>query len=185
MAGKGKVATGNTLIPAERIARAILLIRGRKVMLDSDLAGLYGIHTKALNQAVSRNADRFPDDFVFRLTLKEKTEVVTNCDHLVRLYSSLTRSTIDQVLGKQVLRSGTSVGAHYREACRAKSNADFVSKVEGALQELDETVYWLELLQDSLVAKPAQIAPLTAEANQLIAIFVTVVRTVKSLPARK
>lgn len=55
------------------------------------------------------------------------------------------------MLGTQILKAGTSVGAHYREAQRAKSNPDFVSKIEGALQELDETVYWLELLADSQV----------------------------------
>jgi len=58
---------------------------------------------------------------------------------IIRLYSSLPRRGDGQVLGGQILKSGTSVGAHYREACRAKSNADFVSKIEGALQELDET----------------------------------------------
>ena len=68
---------------------------------------------------------------------------------IVRLYCSLPKRTVEQVLGKQVLRSGTSVGGHYREACRAKSNADFVSKIEGALQELDETAYWLELLHEA------------------------------------
>jgi hypothetical protein len=73
------------LIPMERIERAILLIRGEKVMLDSDLAVIYGVSTKALNQAVKRNASRFPVDFMFQLTDAEKTEVVTNCDHLSRL----------------------------------------------------------------------------------------------------
>ena len=104
---------------------------------------------------------------------------------VIRLYASLSRSTVDQVLGKQVLRSATSVGAHYREACRAKSNADFVSKVEGALQELDETVYWLELLQESDSAKAAAVEPLATEANELIAIFVTVTRSVKAMPATR
>ena len=104
---------------------------------------------------------------------------------VIRFYASLSRSTIDQVLGKQVLRSGTSVGAHYREACRAKSNADFVSKVEGALQELDETLYWLELLQESCSGKAAEIEPLASEANELISIFVTVSRSVKALPATR
>ena len=104
---------------------------------------------------------------------------------VIRLYSSMSRSTVNQVLGKQVLRSGTSVGAHYREACRAKSNADFVSKIEGALQELDETVYWLELLQESFPVKSDQIEPLATEANELISIFVTVTRSVKALPATR
>ena len=69
----------------ERIERAILLIRRQKVMLDADLAELYGVPTKAMNQAVKRNRDRFPADFMFRLTEREKDEVVTNCDHLKRL----------------------------------------------------------------------------------------------------
>ena len=63
--------TPAALIPVERIERAILLIRGQKVMLDRDLARLYGVTTKALNQAVRRNRARFPDDFMFRLTLAE------------------------------------------------------------------------------------------------------------------
>ena len=98
---------------------------------------------------------------------------------IVRLYSSLPRTTVSQVLGRQVLRSGTSVGAHYREACRAKSRADFVSKIEGALQELDETAYWLELLTEIYAEKRVQAQSLMTEANELISIFVSVVRSVK------
>jgi hypothetical protein len=74
-----------SLVPIERIQKCVYVIRGRKVMLDSDLAGLYGVETKVLNQAVKRNISRFPDDFMFQLTEKEKNQVVTNCDHLVRL----------------------------------------------------------------------------------------------------
>ena len=74
----------------EQIAQQILLIRGHRVMLDSDLAALYGVTTKALNQAVRRNQDRFPGDFMFQLTVEEKTEVVTNCDHLAKLRFSPT-----------------------------------------------------------------------------------------------
>jgi len=70
------------LMPVERIDSAILEIRGHRVMLDADLAFLFGVSTKALNQAVKRNLDRFPADFLFRLTPEEKAEVVTNCDHL-------------------------------------------------------------------------------------------------------
>jgi phage regulator Rha-like protein len=73
------------VVPVERIERAILSIRGEKVMLNSDLAELYGVPTKVLNQAVKRNLNRFPPDFMFQLTEKEKTEVVTNCDHLAKL----------------------------------------------------------------------------------------------------
>jgi hypothetical protein len=73
------------VIPMERIERAILSIRGEKVMLDLDLAAIYGVMTGALNQAVKRNSARFPVDFMFQLTEKEKAEVVTNCDNLARL----------------------------------------------------------------------------------------------------
>src|SRR5690348_1701857 len=68
---------------------------------------------------------------------------------VVRFGSSLPHTMVAQTLGRQLLKAGTSVGAHYREACRAKSDADFISKVEGALQELDETAYWLEILTDT------------------------------------
>lgn len=63
----------------------ILTIRGQKVLLDADLAALYGVPTKRLNEQIKRNADRFPEDFLFQLTIEEKAEVVANCDHLSRL----------------------------------------------------------------------------------------------------
>jgi hypothetical protein len=69
----------------EHVERTILTIRGQKVILDADLANLYGVTTKRLNQQVRRNSDRFPEDFLFQLTAKEKTEVVANCDHLSNL----------------------------------------------------------------------------------------------------
>lgn len=82
--------TDKTLIASvEQIESQIFLIRGQRVMLDADLAELYGVQTKVLNQAVKRNIERFPSDFTFQLTAIEKTEVVTNCDHLAKLkYSS-------------------------------------------------------------------------------------------------
>ena len=98
---------------------------------------------------------------------------------MIRLYTSLPKSAEAQVLGKQVLRSGTSVGAHYREAQRAKSDADFISKIEGALQELDETAYWLELLAESGIAHSEKLEALRKETDELTAIFVTIVMKVK------
>ena len=74
----------STLVPLIVVNR-ILLLRGRRVMLDTDLAELYGVETRALNQAVKRNAERFPLDFMFQLNATEKAEVVTNCDHLAKL----------------------------------------------------------------------------------------------------
>ena len=73
------------LIPQERIERAILMLRNRRVLLDADLAELYGVPTKVFNQAVKRNEERFPEDFRFQLVKAERDEVVTNCDHLSRL----------------------------------------------------------------------------------------------------
>jgi len=99
---------------------------------------------------------------------------------IIRLYAALPKSTEAQVLGKQVLRSGTSVGAHYREAQRAKSNADFINKIEGGLQELEETAYWLELIGESDIMSVKLLKPLADETNELIAIFTTIVKKVKS-----
>ncbi len=99
---------------------------------------------------------------------------------IIRLYAALPKTTEAQVIGKQVLRSGTSVGAHYREARRAKSDADFISKIEGALQELDETIYWLELLSESGIVEPDRLKPLTDECEELIAMFVTMAKNVKN-----
>src|SRR3972149_11860216 len=85
MTVKQSTQRGGLIVPEERITQGILLIRGQKVIIDADLAALYGVSTKALNQAIKRNKDRFPKDFVFLLTKKEKIEVVTNFDNLARL----------------------------------------------------------------------------------------------------
>ena len=98
---------------------------------------------------------------------------------VIRVYSSLPRTTEAQVLGKQVLRSGTSVGAHYREATRARSPAEFISKIEGALQELEETVYWLELLIEASIVNESRLSELLREAEELMAIFVSSAKTAK------
>jgi four helix bundle protein len=100
---------------------------------------------------------------------------------IIRLYRALPpRDGVADILGKQLLRSGTSVAAHYREACRAKSDLDFISKLEGGQQELDESDLWLELLADSGVIKPNLVQPLRQETNELIAIFVTMTKNVKT-----
>ncbi len=77
--------------PTPTLESLILTLRQQKIILDADLAGLYGVPNKALNQAIKRNADRFPEDFMFQLTVEEKAEVVANCDHLARLKFSRTR----------------------------------------------------------------------------------------------
>ncbi|OIO83766.1 MAG: four helix bundle protein [Anaerolineae bacterium CG2_30_58_95] len=98
---------------------------------------------------------------------------------IIRMYVRLPKTTEAQVIGKQVLRSGTSVGAHYREGHRAKSDADVVSKFEGLLQELDETDYWLDLLVKAGIVPAKTLEPLIKETNELIAIFVTIVTKIK------
>jgi hypothetical protein len=82
--------THDSSILVERIERTILTVRGNRVMIDADLAEMFGVTTKALNQAVKRNTERFPSQFMFRLSESEKAEVVTNCDHLKTLKFSPT-----------------------------------------------------------------------------------------------
>jgi len=99
---------------------------------------------------------------------------------IIRLFRALPRrDAVAETLGKQLLRSATSVAAHYREACRAKSDLDFISKIEGGQQELEESELWLELLRDSGVVKTVLLTPLLQETNELIAIFVTMTKNVK------
>lgn len=98
---------------------------------------------------------------------------------IIRLYIALPKSEVARVLGKQLLRSGTSAGAHYAEANHAKSNKDFINKLEGGLQVLNESRYWLELLRDSDTVKADRLQPLIHETSELISIFVKMTTTVK------
>src|SRR6185369_13151985 len=98
---------------------------------------------------------------------------------VIRLFGALPRRVETDVIGRQVLKSGTSVGANFRETHRARSDAEFVSKLGDCLRELDETAYWLELLVDAEFIPAAQLAPLLDECNQLIAILTTISKKVK------
>src|SRR5438874_13757251 len=98
---------------------------------------------------------------------------------VIRLYVALPKTTEAQVIGKQLLRSGTSVGAHYREAKRARSTAEFISKIECGLQELDETIYWLELLSESEIVPESRLSSLKTEAEELMKILVSSAKTAK------
>ena len=113
-----------------------------------------------------------------RRDLKERTREFAF--RVVRCYAALPRTTVAQVLGKQMLRAGTSVGAHYREGARSRSDAEFVSKLDGALQELEETCYWLELLAAEQLGSKTDLASIAAEADELTAILVTCVKKVKA-----
>jgi four helix bundle protein len=98
---------------------------------------------------------------------------------VIKLVDSLPDARSSGVIGKQLLRSGTSVGANYRSACRAKSTADFVFKLSIVEEEADESVYWMELLVESSLVKAASLAALIDEANQLVAIVVSSSKTLK------
>ena len=98
---------------------------------------------------------------------------------IVRMYKSLPKTTEAQILGKQVLRSGTSVGAQFRESQRAKSDADFINKLESVLQEADETAFWLELLVRAEIVPAKRLESLRKETDEIIAILVTIVMKVK------
>ncbi|HEX8524821.1 MAG TPA: four helix bundle protein [Tepidisphaeraceae bacterium] len=99
---------------------------------------------------------------------------------IIRLYSALSKRDAAGVIGRQLLRSGTSVGAQYREAARARSPAEFISKMQSATQELDETAYWMELLQESGVVEARLLRDLQSEAEELTRVFVASVKTAKS-----
>lgn len=95
---------------------------------------------------------------------------------IIRMFGALPKTTEAQILGKQVLRSGTSVGANYREAYRARSKAEFIAKAGDCLREIEETGYWLELLVEAGIVSAEKLSPLRQECGELIAIFVTIVR---------
>ena len=138
------------LIPVERIERAILLIRGERVMLDSDLAGLYGVETKALNQAVKRNITRFPEDFMFRLTIEEvavlnRSQIVTGSlkhrdprfppyaftEHGALMLANVLNSEWAAQTSVQVVR------AFVRLRQLLSSNAELARKLEALEQKYD------------------------------------------------
>ena len=99
---------------------------------------------------------------------------------VIRLVQSLPKGQMADVLGKQLLRSGTSVGANYRAACRAKSRADFISKMGIMEEEADESMYWMELLIESRLVRHDDVANLLDEADQLVAMTVSSIQTARS-----
>ena len=98
---------------------------------------------------------------------------------IIRTFADLPKTAEAQVIGKQFLRSGTSVGANYREAYRGRSKAEFVAKCGDSLRELEETAYWLELLVDGKMVSPEKLSAVRQECDELIAIFVTIMKRSK------
>ena len=99
---------------------------------------------------------------------------------VIRMHARLPKTAVARVLGKQVLRSGTSVGANYREADEGRSKAEFVAKMGDSLRELSETEYWLELLIESEIVKPQTMTPLLNETRELKLIFASIIRKARS-----
>jgi four helix bundle protein len=98
---------------------------------------------------------------------------------VVKLYRSLPASKDAQIIGLQVFRSGTSVGANYRAACRGRSRPDFISKLGIALEEVDESLYWMELLIETKIISAERLQPLMSEANEITAILVTTIKSAR------
>jgi phage regulator Rha-like protein len=155
-----------TLVPVEVIKQPILLIRGQKVMLDADLAVLYGTTTKRLNEQVKRNLDRFPQDFMFQLTKREKAEVVANCDHLAKLKFS-------PVLPNAFTEHGAIMVASVLNTKRAMQVSVFVVRAFVKLREMlsthKELAHELVELERKLQSHEDSIQSLVAAFRQLMA----------------
>ena len=154
MPNKASTTTGDTLLP--RIEGRIQVLRGLRVMIDADLASLYGVPTKVLNQAVKRNAGRFPTDFMFQLDAAEKLEVVTNCDHLAKLKFSRSLpfafTEYGAVALANVLASAQAVemGIYVvRAFVRLRQAASLHADLDQRLIELEEKTERLELSHDT------------------------------------
>src|SRR5213082_1078035 len=95
---------------------------------------------------------------------------------IIRLCAALPQSRTTDVIARQLLKSGTSPGAHFREALRARSKAEYVAKMNGGLMELEETLYWLEILDEANLITPKRLDPIKTETGDLIAIFVSLIK---------
>ena len=112
-----------------------------------------------------------------REEMKVRTKAYAN--RVAKLCSALPNNWIAQTLGKQLLRSGTSVGANYRAVCRAKSNSDFINKLRIVEEECDESLFWMELLVDNGLVKPSRLGDLMKEADEILAIIVSSAKTAR------
>jgi four helix bundle protein len=98
---------------------------------------------------------------------------------VIKLVQALPRNTTASVIGKQILRSATSIGANYRAACRPRSKADMIAKLKIVEEEADETLYWLELLVEAGIMPEARLAPLMTETNEIVAMTVSSIKTLR------
>jgi hypothetical protein len=161
-------ASDNKVISPLQIEKRILLIRDQKVMIDADLAALYGVTTKRLNEQVKRNIERFPEDFMFRLSAEEKQQVVANCDHLAQLKFSRTLpfafTEYGAIQAANVLNSSHAVDisvyivrtfVRLREMIIAnKELADKLDSLEQKLASHDQAIVGLINTMRELMAPP-------------------------------
>lgn len=117
-------------------------------------------------------------DAMTRDEMRARTK--TYASRIVKLCSALPNNWVAQTLGRQLLRSGTSVGANYRAVCRAKSNSDFINKLRIVEEECDESLFWMELLVDNLLVKPSRLSDLMKEADEILAIVVASAKTART-----
>jgi len=115
--------------------------------------------------------------------LKKRTKAFAL--RVIALVESLPRSRTANVIGSQLLRSGTSVGANYRSACRGRSTAEFISKMGIVEEEADESLFWMELLVESGIVKTSKLKPLMEETNEIIAITVSSIKTSRKRKNKK
>lgn len=109
------------------------------------------------------------DTIEFREQLKLRTKVFAL--RVIRLFQSLPKNTESQIIGKQLLRSATSVGANYRAACRSRSNAEFYSKISIVVEEADESLFWLEILIEARIVQVELLAELCRENEEILRIM--------------
>jgi len=109
------------------------------------------------------------EEFIYRDELKKRTKEFAL--RIVKLYQSLPKTTEAQLIGKQLFRSGTSIGSNYRAACRARSNAEYYSKISIVIEEADETMFWMELLWESNIVKQELLQNLYNENEEILKIM--------------
>ena len=110
--------------------------------------------------------------------LKQRTKQFTL--HVIKLVEAIPNTTTGRTIGNQLLRSGMSVGANYRAACRGKSKADFIAKAGISLEEADECMYWMELLQEARIIPAERLKDLMKETDELVAIFTSSIKTARA-----
>ena len=158
------------MVSIERVKKTILLIRGQRIILDSDLSKLYGVTTKRLNEQIKRNRKRFPDDFMFQLTAEEKTKVVANCDHLSKLKFSKT-------LPYAFTEHGAIMAATVLNTQRAIETSIFVVRAFIKLREMVAT-------HKKLADKLEELEQHLREHDQQIQAIVEAIRQLMTLPKK-